>query len=54
MGYEVIAAGRSTVTGVEVEWTVDGRDQSAVFPSTMAVCTDASAPCEHEYGEEDS
>lgn len=51
MGYEVVAEGRSTVTGVEVAWTVNGRDQSAVFPSTMAVCTDAATPCEQEYGD---
>jgi hypothetical protein len=52
LGFEVRQPGRSTVTGVDLEYRLvgSGDRRKASFTSTMAVCTIAAA-CEMEYGD---
>jgi hypothetical protein len=55
LGFEVTGPGRSTVRQVEIDYEVDGDSGTAVFVSTMAVCTSGDdSDCPMEYGEAES
>ncbi|BEL07382.1 hypothetical protein Q0Z83_055730 [Actinoplanes sichuanensis] len=45
IGYEVVAAGVSNRTGVEVAYEYDGVRKRVVIPSLLTVCAPATAAC---------
>lgn len=54
LGFEVTAPGRSTVKSVRLDYEVDGDQETAVFVSTMAICTSGEdRDCPFEMGESD-
>lgn len=49
LGYQVVSPGRSSVTGVDISYRVDGRVENKTIVSTMAICTQAQPGCVGEY-----
>jgi hypothetical protein len=46
IGYEVVAPGRSVRRGVELIYEYEGVEHRAVIPSSLAVCSPATATCQ--------
>ncbi|MEV8505061.1 hypothetical protein AB0368_09560 [Actinoplanes sp. NPDC051475] len=46
IGYEVVAAGISNRTGVEVIYEYEGVRKRVIIPSHLTICAPANAPCQ--------